>query len=295
MPASSHLGLPPLNALVVFEAAARLANFSRAGAELGLTQSAVSRQILKLEAFIGGKLFQRTPSGVSLTPLGESYVAEVRRILGDLVAVTHGVRGSAGPRQVTLACSHGIADLWLMPRLKALDAALPGIELRLRVTDDVQHLRLDEFDLAIFYRRERPGGVALHVLGTEEIVPVAAPGRPALQDDPVPTLLAIEDSLREWMDWPHWFGAAAMTIPAKARVWRLGSYALAVQAASQGLGTALGWTWLLRDQLASGALVPAHGFHLRSEGSFYLMRPLDRHVRRVVRQAMDWLVASNAG
>jgi DNA-binding transcriptional LysR family regulator len=137
--------------------------------------------------------------------------------------------------------------------------------------------------------------VALHVLGTEEIVPVAAPGRPALQDDPAPTLLAIEDSLREWMDWPHWFGAAAMTIPAKARFWRLGSYALAVQAATQGLGTTLGWTWLLRDQLASGALVPAHGFHLRSEGSFYLMRPLDRHVRRVVRQAMDWLVASNAG
>ena len=96
-------------------------------------------------------------------------------------------------------------------------------------------------------------------------------------------------------DWTHWFGAVAMPQPPAARVWRLGSYALSVQAASQGLGTALGWTWLLHDRLAAGTLVPAHDFHLRSEGSFYLMRPLDRHVRRVVRQTMDWLVASNAG
>jgi DNA-binding transcriptional LysR family regulator len=291
----ANLGLPPLNALVVFEAAARMANFSRAGAELGLTQSAVSRQMLKLEGFIGAKLFLRTPTGVTLTPVGEAYVAEVRRILGELATVTHGVRGSAGPRQVTLACSHGIADLWLMPRLQALDAALPGIELRLRVTDDVARLRLDEFDLAIFYRREKPTGVALHVLGTEEIVPVTAPGRAPLAEDPAPTLLAIEDSLREWLDWPHWFSAVGRPLPPEARVWRLGSYALAVQAASQGLGTTLGWTWLLRDRLAAGTLVPAHDFHLRSEGSFYLMRPLDRHVRRVVRQLMDWLVASNAG
>ena len=64
--------LPPLDALVIFEAAARLGSFSRAGFDLGLTQSAVSRQIGKLESFLGSKLFTRTSSGVLLTPTGEA-------------------------------------------------------------------------------------------------------------------------------------------------------------------------------------------------------------------------------
>src|SRR3954466_14465107 len=167
--------LPPLDALVILEAAARLGNFSRAGLELGLTQSAVSRQINKLEAFLGSKLFTRTTSGVLLTPVGQTYSAEVERILNDILGVTDGVRAWTGPRQITLACSRAIADLWLMPRLNQMEAAIPGLELRLRVTDDILHLRLDEFDLAVFYRRERPSGVTATILGREEIIPVSCP------------------------------------------------------------------------------------------------------------------------
>ncbi len=89
--------MPPLNALVVFDSAARLGSFSRAGLELGLTQSAVSRQIGKLEAFIGSKLFNRLPVGVQLTAIGESYASEVSRLLGDLSAVTDGLRAWIGP------------------------------------------------------------------------------------------------------------------------------------------------------------------------------------------------------
>jgi DNA-binding transcriptional LysR family regulator len=287
--------LPPLNALVVFEAAARLGNFSRAGGELGLTQSAVSRQIGKLEAFIGSKLFTRTPHGVVLTSVGETYAIDIGRILGELGGVTDGMRAWTGARQVTIACSLGIADLWIMPRLKALKAEFPDIELRLRVTDDIVHLRLDEFDLAIFYRAERPTGVALTVLGREEIVPVAAPSSPKLIDKEEPVLISIEDPMREWFDWPEWSIAAGMNWPDKTRRWKLGDYRLVAEAASQGLGVALGWTWLIQDQLASGTLVPIHEYRMHTEGRFYLMRPSDRHQRKIVRQVSDWLVTSNGG
>lgn len=285
--------LPPLNALVVFEAASRLGSFSRAGLELGLTQSAVSRQIGKLEAFIGSKLFARTVYGVHLTSVGEAYSADISRVLGEVVAVTDGVRTWAGPRQITVACSRGIADQWFMPRLTRLQQDIPGLELRLKVTDDIMHLRLDEFDLAVFYRGERPLGVNVVVLGREEIVPVSAPGFAPLVDVPDPVVIGIEETLREWQDWPHWWRSAGLTPPADQRRWLLGDYGLCVAAAMQGGGYVLGWTWLIREQLEAGTLVPAHDHTMRSEGRFYLMRPADRHQRRITREVADWLIANN--
>jgi DNA-binding transcriptional LysR family regulator len=289
----SKLGkLPPLNALVVFEAASRLGSFSRAGLELGLTQSAVSRQIGKLEAFIGSKLFARAAHGVHLTPVGEAYAADISRVLGEVSAVTEGVRSWSGAGQITIACSRGIADQWFMPRLTRMQQQIPGLELRLKVTDDIVHLRLDEFDLAVFYRSERPVGVNLTVLGREEIVPVSAPGLPQLLDAPDPVIIGIEDVMREWQDWPHWWRSAGIEAPAMRR-WLLGDYGLCVAAAMQGGGYVLGWTWLIREQLDAGTLVRAHEHTMQSGGRFYLMRPADRHQRRVVREVSDWLIAHN--
>lgn len=285
--------LPPLEALVVFETASRLGSFSRAGIELGLTQSAVSRQIGKLEAFIGSKLFDRVPTGVRLTTIGENYSIDVSRLISDIASVTDSVRSWSGARQITIACSRGIADQWFLPRLSKLKQDIAGIELRLRVTDDVAHLRLDEFDLAIFYRKERPIGVWLSELGREEVVPVSKRGTPELMDMKAPVLISIEDSMREWQDWRDWWQSSQLTPPQDAIHWRLGDYGLCVAAASQGLGVTLGWTWLIRDQLDSGALVPIHSHTMRSEGKFYLMRPSDRHQRKIVREVSDWLIANN--
>ena len=285
--------LPPLNALVIFEAAARLSSFSRAGLELGLTQSAVSRQISKLESFIGSKLFSRTAKGVHLTQVGETYAADIGKLLGEVSAVTEGVRTWSGARQITIACSRGIADQFFMPRLTRLRQDVPGLEVRLKVTDDIAHLRLDEFDLAVFYRSERPVGVSLIVLGREEIVPVAAPQLPRLAEVSDPVIIGIEDTLREWQDWPQWWNSAGMEQPQATRRWLLGDYGLCVAAAMQGVGYVLGWTWLIREQLEAGTLVPMHDHMMQSDGRFYLMRPADRHQRRIVREVSDWLIANN--
>lgn len=285
--------LPPFDSLVVFETAVRVGSFSGAGRELGLTQSAVSRQIAKLETFIGTSLFLRLPSGVQLTSSGETYASEIARLLNEVAGVTDSVRAWSGPRQVTIACSRGIGDLWLMPRLGAMNADLPGLELRLRVTDDFDHLRLDEFDLAIFYRREAPTGVHAVRLGEEEIVPVTCPGGAMLADLRQPTLLSIEDPRREWMGWSDWCRGGSVTLPESVRHWRLGDYRLAVEAAAEGIGIALGWTWIIRQQLDEGRLVAAHPYRFRSGGGFYVMRSTHRHARRIVREIEDWLVASN--
>ncbi len=94
-----------------------------------MTQSAVSRQIGKLEAFIGSKLFERVPTGVRLTTIGENYSIDVSRLILDIASVTDGVRLWTGASQITIACSRGIADQWFMPRLKKLSRIFRGWSL----------------------------------------------------------------------------------------------------------------------------------------------------------------------
>jgi LysR family transcriptional regulator, glycine cleavage system transcriptional activator len=63
---------PPFDALVAFEVAARRFGMTQAAEELGLTQSAVSYRIKRLEAFMGTPLFARRGSGLELTPEGQA-------------------------------------------------------------------------------------------------------------------------------------------------------------------------------------------------------------------------------
>ncbi len=70
---------------------------------------------------------------------------------------------------------------------------------------------------------------------------------------------------------------------------------LAVEAASQGIGVALGWTWIIRQQMDEGLLVPAHPYRLRTSGGFYVIRSAHRHTRRIVREMEDWLISTNPG
>ena len=121
------------------------------------------------------------------------------------------------------------------------------------------------------------------------------PELPPLEETDTPVIIGIEDTIREWQDWHHWWTSAGIAPPPGARRWLLGDYGLCVAAAMQGAGYVLGWTWLIREQLEAGILVPRHAHVARSEGCFYLMRPADRHQRRITREVSDWLIAHNVG
>lgn len=285
--------IPPLKSLVVFDSAVRMGSFSRAGLELGLTQSAVSRQINNLEEFIGLKLFRRLPTGIQLTSMGEVYSLDVRRILDELSSVTNKLRSWTGPQQITLACSRGIADQWLSNRIIKIKNDIPDIEIRLIVIDNIAHLRRDEFDLAIFYQKEKPLTMHCTSLGQEEIVPVQAPSCAPLHEQESPVFISIDDVMRDWLGWSDWWLSSNRSPPPSSREWRLGDYGLCIQAAMQGAGITLGWTWLIRDQLKSGTLVKADDHVMTSAAHFYLMRPLDRHQRKISRQVSQWIIDNN--
>lgn len=285
--------IPPLNALIAFQTVARCGSISAAAQMLGLTQSGVSRQISRLEDHVGAVLFERTAAGVALNALGQEYALQVGQAMDALSVLGEGMQGARDSHRVVLACSQGVADLWIMPRLAALRRELPWLELKLRVDENISQLRPDEYDLGIYHRPVRMADFVMQPLGPERMVPVCAPGQPPLVEMEAPLLLTMEETFKEWTDWGNWLFSADVALPPDTLRWKMGSYRLAIEAAMQGIGVAMGWTWLVQDLIDAGRLVEAHPHRLTGQGQYYLMRSSQRHLRQSARRLADWLVASN--
>src|SRR6266700_3443959 len=107
-----------LSALRVFRRTARTGSFSRAGRELGLSQSSVSRIVAELERSIGAILLVRTTRAVSLTDVGADYLSKVEPILDALDEADHAARGTGalrGTLRIALSSSFGLREI--VPRL----------------------------------------------------------------------------------------------------------------------------------------------------------------------------------
>jgi len=275
--------LPPLQTLRAFESAARLASFTRAAAEMNVTQGAVSRQIRNLEQRLGVDLFRRAERGIALTAAGRRYHETVRDALQRIAVATADLapRGRHGP--VTIGASSALASLWLMPRLAAFRRRDPDLAIRVLASD--QDLPDDggELDLLIRYARERPPGEDVRFLFDESVFPVCAPDYLAARETPPgggalldETLLVLDDDHPDWIGWDAWFASAGIAPATPARSIRINSYPMVLQAAVAGQGIALGWQHLVDDLLAAGTLVALPATPMPNTGAFYLdaLRPL---------------------
>lgn len=291
--------LPPLNTLVAFECVARYCSFSRAADELNLTQSAISRQILQLEEMLGCKLFLRSQRKVNLTPRGEIYAEQVRKLLGDISQSTAEVMGWSGLPQVTLACTSAMSSLWLSSRLSALRRLLPDLQIRMKISDSFSEMKSSEFDLAIFYLREPPAGYHAVPLFDEVCYPMCSPEffrqlppHPNAIDLLNHTLLIQDDPQREWTGWRDWFASQDVQHFSPRKTWRANNYPFLVQAAVLSDGILLGWEGLVEDFVETGALVHAHPGKFTAAGKCYILTPEDRYLRPVIRRVIEWLLQS---
>ncbi len=176
--------LPPVNSLVVLEAAGRLLNFTRAGEELALTQSAVSRQIQLLEQHLGAAMFQRQGRHLQLTRDGARLHRAVTMGLDHIADIAVDIRRHRGTGELTVATSVTFASYWLMARLAQFRSQHPDIELRLVASTKMQDLVAAGVDIAIRYGSGEWEGLEAIRIFDNEIWPVCAPGylagRPSL-------------------------------------------------------------------------------------------------------------------
>jgi LysR family transcriptional regulator, glycine cleavage system transcriptional activator len=205
--------LPPMNALVVFEAAARHRNLTAAGAELCIAASAVSRHVATVERETGLTLFIRNGNRLEITATGQRLADAVGAGLGHVRDVLASLKQRDVNRTLTIACSHDLAQNWLMPRFRELTELLKNWKLRVITAASYEDFDADDIDLSIrFGDGHWPGFTVIHLF-EEEGFPICAPallGRhPELLNASPRTLmkfpllrLASEDTIGlKWADW----------------------------------------------------------------------------------------------
>lgn len=290
--------LPSLNGLQVFEAAARHLSFTRAAAELNVTQTAVSHQIRRLEEQLGLRLFVRRNRALALTAEAQDYLPSVRAAFEDLRRATDRLLRQKRDDVLTVSTTISLAAKWLVPRLADFQDAHPGIEVRITTSMRLVDFRREEIDVAIRYGRGRWPGLRADWLMAEDIFPVCSPalvatGKPLQKpaDLAEHTLLHV-DSIRD--EWPLWLTAVGLPVSFPVRRGlTFDERLMALQAAMDGLGVALGRTRIVEADIAAGRLVaPFDTLTVSPDAGYYLVGPADAAEAAKVKLFRKWLTAA---
>src|SRR6185369_15948941 len=247
----------PLDTLRAFQTSARTGSFSAAAEALSLTHGAVSRQVARLEHWLGQRLFDRQARGVALTPEGQRLYLRATEALALIADSSDRWIEAKGSAVVRLASLPSVSGLWLMPRLRALEAGEPDLRVELIIDHRESNLADDGIDLALRCGR---GGIPRRLsvqLFEENCFPVAAPELAAKIGKGKPErLLAyplIHDS--DASGWRAWLGAQGLDYRPCRQDRRFEDYNLVVDAAVHGLGIALARPPLVQDVLKQGRVV----------------------------------------
>jgi DNA-binding transcriptional LysR family regulator len=249
--------IPSHSALLAFEAAARHGSFARAAEELARTEGAVSRQIGRLEAFLGVALFERVGNRVRLAPNGTRYAAQVRETLDRLERDSLYLMGQPTEgASLDIAAIPTFATRWLIPRLKRFQKQHPNVTVHIAERMDPFLLAGSGFDAAIHFEHPAWAGMHLHPLLEEVLVPVCSPalladaGANAALDE-LPRL-----HRRQNPDaWQTYAQESGIELTNSAVGARFDLHSMLIEAALAGLGVALVPRLYVGAELEQGRLV----------------------------------------
>ncbi|GAB4303579.1 MAG: LysR substrate-binding domain-containing protein [Roseovarius sp.] len=284
-------GLPPMSALVAFEAAARHVGFKAAAHELNVTPAAISHQVKALEAELRCQLFRRHHRGVELTETGAYLLVALQRgfeTMGDAVAQ---LRRRSNRAAVTIGVTTAVSALWLTPKLAQFWKRHGDISVAQIVSDTDQSAA--ECDLSIHYgdmsRQAGRCSMLFHdrimALGSARFAR-AHPVRDLRQLAALP-LIYLDSGVAGWTDWRGWFRALGHEGPINISH-RVNNYMIALQAARDDMGAVLGWVGLTRSYLESGELVALVPDGVETAEDFFVR--LHPHASERARLLHDWLL-----
>lgn len=286
--------IPDLAVLQAFESSARHGSFTRAAAELNLTQSAVSRQIRTLEQQLGVSLFERIRQRVILSDSGRALLPRVEKILLQSEDMVLHVRSKADGREtLTVATLPTFGSRWLTRRLPGFLASYPDIALNISSRSQPFDLLAEDFDLAIHYGTPVWPHATCTYLCSEVIVPVASPSLIASHQPQEPgdlidvPLLHVTTRPRLWAEW---FEANDSDAGRAYQGHRFDQLSMIIEAATAGLGVALLPIYLIETELESGALQVIFDKPLLTPNSYYVVIPEGKKDAVSANAFRDWLM-----
>ena len=288
--------LPSPNAIFMFEASARCLNFTHAAQEFNVTQSAMSRMIARLEQHLSVRLFQRTASGLSLTPEGtilfEAVTPSFRQIEEALAEIRYRHRSSG---TVTISASSAFTMHWVLPRFSRFKASVPEIDLRFQLYGGEPVATIHDVDLAIGYNLPASSPNCWK-LADEIVFPVCSPGYllangalDGCSDFSRHTFAHFDHSER--LPWSRYLAESSYPSDVLCPSLTFSDYSLVIQTALRGGGIALGWWHVVSHELNVGGLVKAGSRELRTGATYSLVAPGKRPLSRPTAIVRDWLIA----
>ena len=270
--------MPPLGMVRAFEAVARMGSMRKAGQDIGLSHTVVSRHIKNLEAWLGAKLVLAGPRGISLTRDGQQFKSAVSQAFGLISGAADNLRATARKGTLRIWCMPGLATRWLTPRLSKIESLLPQVEIVLRASDKTPNLEQSEADVMIGFGDLTDLPPDAVPIAHPRMFPVASPdwiaGNPGVRSpaDLSRVPLIHEEDRQQWLDWFKAIGHDPGHPLAGPRLWNAN---LGLDAALAGQGVALATPLNAGSDIAAGRLVELFATDVRL-GGYYLQALPDR-------------------
>ena len=286
------------NSLRAFEAAARHLSFTRAADELCVTHSAVSHQVRLLEETLGSDLFVRTNRGVTLTEAGHTLLPVLAESFDRIANTLDGLVATTGPDQLRVTTTPTLAAKWLIPRLGDWRHAHPDIAIHLHPALAYLDLATEGADVAI-----RCGVPPWPGLVDEFFLPIhmtplcsrsflSSLGDAPNPEDLLQTTLIHADITGHELgeEWKTWLRAAGVDAPRTLPGLSFHDPSLALQAAMDGLGIAMGYVELAAADIEAGRLARPFPFAVPHHFSYYLVYDHARRAEPGIAAFRDWLL-----
>ncbi|WP_061135851.1 LysR substrate-binding domain-containing protein [Caballeronia fortuita] len=269
--------MPALNALRAFEVAGHTGSFTRAAEMLHVTQSAVSRQVRQLETQLGEPLLLRRHHYLELSATGRLLLQALKMSFDRIELTVRSIQERTHLRRLRVNAPPTFASRWLMPRLPALRAAAPEVEITLttRLKDDI--VESGALDCAIRFGNGEWNSLDNQLLMNERHIAVCSPTllgecEPSdidLNDLPLLHVLAAND--QRYLTWQHWLKAANIDDVDTRGGCEFDLLDHAIRAATDGLGVTIADRHMIAHEMGQGALVPILDVEVDGHQSYWLV------------------------
>ena len=289
--------LPPLNALRVFEVAARTGSYAEAGAELGLTHGAVSRQIAAVERWLGQRLFVRSGRRMLATPAARAFAAEISLSFDRVISAAEACGRLDARRILRVSAPTTFAMRWLIPRLDRFHAARPEVEVAVTTAMTLHDELRGGFDIAIRRGSAQQDSWPQHraVAFLEEVDTLIMSPRlferqpiGRLEDIATHVLLSTETRPGDWTDW---LDKAGLQPAADQRRRVFDHFFVTRQAVADGLGLAIGPLPVLSIDITQGNLLTPFDAITVARKGYVALTPFDADKTPSLTGFVEWLIA----
>ena len=284
--------------LHTFEVAARHLSFTKAAEELHLTQGAISQRVQRLEEQLRFKLFLRMTRRLSLTQEGEQLLTALSVSLQQINEVIADIRFKELRGTLTIGLPPAFGQMWLMPRLPGFKSQYRSLDLIFQIQNSLPDFESDPTDMAVHYGHSEFPHLQVWPFLEEWLVPVCSPsyahdhGLLEGYDLKACSLLHCTESLENFEvthEWSHWSSATRIAPPHHNRKYVFNQHAIAIEAAKNGMGVAMGRWYLVMPAVLRGELVLPFDYKIPA-GRGYRLCCAQEHVNRPRHQAFaNWL------